>query len=151
MNNLASNDRFSVIAGRAVRFAGLILILLAVSKSISILDGARVLDARDPLFMLSYRSVFTIAIVIEAVVGVITIVLPRQPCSAMLLVGTSGCFMTYRIIRIVMGIKAPCKCMGRFLEWSPALAGHENAISWATLMLLCAIGALGMACIVRGR
>jgi hypothetical protein len=129
-----------------VCMAGVLMLIVSASKLVSLFSNPRVLEATDPFTGLTYRKVLALAVIVEAVVGCSAALYPRTRFAVLSLGSLGLTFAAYRVARLLMGIKAPCKCMGQFLNWWPWGAQHEDAISWSIIAMILIIAGLGMFC-----
>ncbi len=125
---------------------GFVLLVVAASKGVTIHADPKVLTVRDPLLGISYRSVLYLAIIAEALVGLGAIIRPQSTLTFYGLGWLGVGFAGYKMIRWMMGVNAPCKCMGHFLQWWTWGAEHEPYLSWGITLWL--IG-LSILCLFR--
>jgi hypothetical protein len=122
-----------VSAHRAI--ASLILFATAIIKAVGLDSGPKWLDEPDALFQVPNWAVVSLAIGIEAATGFALLFVPgRLPIIA--LRSLTGIFAVYHTLRVLIGFKEPCSCLGRLSDWSPFFRDHADGLTLLILLVL---------------
>jgi hypothetical protein len=117
-----------------VRFTGLLLLVAALSKTVTLYQDPKVLSAVDPLTGVEYGLLLVLAIVAEVFLGITAI---RAPLNLIAIYGIGWLgagLASYRLLRWAVGITAPCRCLGHFLDWWPWAKKHEEELAVIIVM-----------------
>ncbi len=118
--------------------AFVILISTGVAKICSAFGGAAVLQTYDPIFGVSYRSVFWLVGTIEVGVAFACLLGRRVDLQARLVLWLTTGFVIYRLGLLLVGYRKPCSCLGSLTEalhLSPQSADTAMKIILAYLLV----------------
>ena len=107
--------------------AGVLLIVTAMAKIISSFGGDRVLEAQEPLFIISYRNIFRIFGSLEMGVALFCLFSKHVILRTGLIAWMATSFLIYRISMPWVGYLKPCPCLGSLtsaLHVSPQIADN---------------------------
>lgn len=123
---------------------GITLLLLAAMKGHSVIADWSQLNTPDPvLLVVSSRSLIIFAIIAECLMAIALCAAPQKLPVGRWLLGLCVMIGYYRFARWMLGIKAPCGCLGRWLqEWGVSNRQAEEAAIWALAALALLGGAL---------
>jgi len=106
-----------------------ILFLTALTKIVSSTGSARVLDADDPLLKVANRKVYLGAGLVELAI-VWQLFRNNSSLLKVLLVSwLATMFAIYRLGALVLGVKAPCSCLGNAYSWLGVQPQTMNSIA----------------------
>ena len=113
--------------------AGLLLLLTSLAKLISSLGAAPILHYPDPIFLLSFRTVFRMVGLIELFIAFQCLSGGNALLKAYLVFWMSAGFLAYRLGLAWMGYHRPCHCMGNLTD---ALGVPPDWADWAMKLIL---------------
>lgn len=114
-----------------------IILITGIIKLVSASGTARVLQQSDPLFLISYQSLFQISGGIELLIALVCL-LKRQAVFQLVLIALlSNNIFIYRFGVFWVGYQMPCKCLGTLTErlHIPPLAA-DNAMKAVLVYLI---------------
>ena len=96
--------------------AGTVLLFAALAKLISSLGSARILQNADPIFAISFRSLFCVASFVESAVALVCFFSKRTTLQACLVAWLATSFLVYRLALVWIGYRQPCPCLGHLTD-----------------------------------
>lgn len=112
---LVSND-----APRSLRSVlisiGILLCVVAVAKLATSFGRARILDMKDPLFLISFRSVFRCVGLIELSIATCCVFGRNVVVKAALITWLTLSFISYRACLVWIHYQKPCPCLGNLTD-----------------------------------
>jgi hypothetical protein len=118
--------------------SGILLLFTSISKIISGLGSDRVLETQDPLFLISYRSLFLIFGIFELGVALWSLIAKYTVFRIGLIAWLATCFAIYRISMPWIGYLKPCPCLGSLtsaIHISPKIADDVMKVVLAYLLI----------------
>lgn len=111
-----------------VKMAGAVLMLTCLAKLISVFGSAEALRLPDPLFGLQSRKVMLLSALVEAFVVCVLLgkATPSTKLASVLWLSLN--FANYRISLWLMGVGAPCPCMGSIYGLLGVDSGTMNRV-----------------------
>lgn len=104
---------------------GALLLLVALSKRLSVWEGEKVLAAVDPLTGIRYGTLWTVALFLELCLTYAAFAFPLS-WGTLYGIGWLGSgFAGYRLARLHGDIEAPCRCLGHLLKGCPWAKDRE--------------------------
>jgi hypothetical protein len=125
-----------------VRFlssAGVLLVTVALAKLFSACGSARALDTSDPLFGFALRYLLLLAGMIELIIALVCLFMPRSRFSLAAVAWLATSFVVYRAGLWFMGWHQPCACMGTLtdlLHLSPGVADNIMKVLLVYLLVV---------------
>ena len=119
-------------AHRAI--ASVILLATASIKAVGLASGPKWIHQPDTLLGAPNWFVIVAAIFVEVAIGLALLRPGRLPILA--LQGLTAVFAGYHTLRLLIGAKEPCACLGRLSDWSPFFRDHGDGITLLTLLCL---------------
>lgn len=116
--------------------AGILLLIVCLSKLITIYHGSKALSAQEALTGISYAKLLTVISIVEAIIGTAATFFPNARFSVWSVAWLGVLFTGYRLVRSIMGFHGPCKCLGGLFKWWPWGDAHENFLSWGVIVIL---------------
>lgn len=120
-------------AHRAI--ASLILFATAIIKAVGLVSGPKWLNEPDALLQVPNWAVVSLAIVVEAAIG-LALLFVRGQIPIIALRSLTGIFAVYHTLRVVLGFPEPCSCLGRLSDWSPFFRDHADGLTLLILLVL---------------
>jgi hypothetical protein len=108
--------------------------LTALTNLISASGGARALDAKDPLLMLTHRQVFLSVGLIELAIAAFLVFSSRHSLKVPVIAWLATNFTVYRLGVYWIGAKLPCGCLGT-LTASLGITPHTADLSMNGVLL----------------
>ncbi len=96
--------------------AGALLFLTAAAKIISACGSVRVLQAPEPIFLLSYRGLLWILGIAELITAMFCFLSKNRVLQCGLIAWLSTNFIIYRVAFFLAGFKKPCPCLGNITD-----------------------------------
>jgi len=118
--------------------SGVILIITAIGKLISVSGSVRILQEHDPILAIPFRDVFLIVGGLELVVAAVCLFGKRLGLQAGLIAFLATDFVIYRLGLLLIGYHRPCHCLGNLtdaLHISPETANTAMKIILAYLLV----------------
>lgn len=116
------------LTGRTVNWffysSGALLGFTGMAKCISSLGHAGMLDAKDPLFRISFRYLFQLAGTGEVVGALICFANARLRLRAQLIAWIATNLLVYRGALLWIGYDRPCNCLGNLTDSHPSPCTH---------------------------
>jgi hypothetical protein len=109
-----------------------------MAKLISACGSSRILQNSDPVFAISFRSVFVIVGLLEMFVSAVCFFSSRLDFKACMVALLTTNFFIYRLGLLLVGFHKPCSCMGNLtdaLHIPPQTADTVMKIILAYLLL----------------
>jgi len=129
---------------KAVRCVGLLVLLVCISKLITLYSGSKALSAKEPLTRISYETILVGVVIVEAVIGVSAVSFPNARASHWLLGWFGVSLIGYKLVGAILGIKGPCKCLGQLTDWWPWASQHEGLLSWTVIVIVTIVGGIAV-------
>jgi hypothetical protein len=126
------------IIGLFIFLSGILILITAAAKVLSGFGSARVLQYDDPIFSISFQSLFLIAGAIELIIAVVCFIGNSFYLRISLIAWFSTCLLLYRFGVIWIGYHKPCPCLGNLtdaLHISPQIADMAMKIILAYLLI----------------
>ena len=118
--------------------AGMLLGLTGLAKLVSSTGRAHILLTADPIFHISFRTLFLILGILELAVAAICFLRKRWELPAFLVAALSTNFVLYRLGMVWVGYTRPCPCLGNLtdaLHIPPVVADYVLKIILAYLFI----------------
>ena len=95
---------------------GILLLIVAMAKFISIFGKAYILQRDDPILSISFRKVFMIVGTVEFVIALVCLFSRRVELQAFIIAWLSTSFVIYRLGLLWVGYYKPCSCLGNLTD-----------------------------------
>jgi hypothetical protein len=118
--------------------AGLLLLITATAKIISIFGSARILSQAAPLLPISFRVLLCISGTFELIVALTCLFSKRTLIQLTMIAWLASNFLIYRIALVAIGYHKPCPCLGNLtgiLHLSPEAADSVMKLVLAYLLI----------------
>ena len=99
-----------------LRSVGILLFITATAKLASSFGEAPILNLLDPIFGLSFRTVFIIAGSIELILALCCFLRGHVLLKTVSVAALSASIVVYRLSLVWIGYHRPCPCLGDFTE-----------------------------------
>lgn len=99
-----------------IHSSGILFLLTAGAKLISVTGTAAILNNPDPVFLISFRHIFYAAAVAELSVAAICLFNKNRELQAGLIAMLATNFMLYRLGLYWQGYRSPCPCLGNLTD-----------------------------------
>jgi len=127
--------------GTLLWLAGLLLLLLAVSKMIVLREALSFAQAPDPVLpAIPARDARLIAACCELFVGLTLLIRESVYVKALHLIILSSGFLAYKMTFVLLKAALPCACLGVLETWLHMPYGVAEGISFLVLAVFLAIG-----------
>ncbi len=145
--DMASPHRYAEFG---LRFAAIVLVVVALAKLVSAFSGVAYLRVANPvLSFFSNRVVLLLAGNVELAVALFLFARADSPHASMTLLALCATFVVYRLGLVLLQVRAPCPCLGRASDWLHLTPDQADRVALCVLLLLTGLGLLSM--LVRPR
>jgi len=96
--------------------SGILLSLLSMAKVVSATGDAKVLSTIDPIFFMSFRTLFCVIAVFEIAVAILCFRPSTGVLRPLAICWLSTSIVFYRLGLIAVGYHKPCGCLGGFTD-----------------------------------
>jgi hypothetical protein len=117
-SNRAKNTFFDLggYLGWFVKSAGVLLLITAIAKFVSVGGGSKILQSPDPVLGIPFKSLFLLAGIFEIVVAGFCFFGNRLEWQAAIIAGLCVSFVLYRCGLALVGYERPCPCLGNLTD-----------------------------------